>query len=188
MKSGIGGRKIWRLLLLVAGILLLGYGLGKFDVSARKQPKLEGLGQGELFAPVFSLPDLKGERIDLVSFKGQVIILEFWATWCGPCKEEIPVLNQLYRKYKDKGLVVIGVSLDSKQPKEVKKFLDQLQVDYINVMEDEELLKKYSQIAKLGPIRGIPATFVIDRKGRVYQRFLGLTGKGILEETLQPLL
>jgi len=188
VKSGIGKSKIWRLLLLLAVILLLGYGLGKFELSTRKQPKLECLGQEELSAPVFSLPDLKGDRVDLVSFKGEVIIIEFWATWCGPCREEIPVLNQLYRKYKDRGLVVIGVSLDRKEPQEVKKFLDQLQVDYINVMGDEEVLERYSQIAKLGPIRGIPATFVIDRKGRICQRFLGLTEKGVLEDVIQTVL
>jgi peroxiredoxin len=188
VKSGIDKSKIWKLLLLLSLLLLLGYGLGKVDLSARKPAKLECLGQEELSAPVFSLPDLKGDRVDLFSFKGQVIILEFWATWCGPCREEIPVLNQLYRKYRDRGLVVIGISLDRKEPQEVKKFLDQLQVDYINVMGGEEILEKYSQIAKLGPIRAIPATFVIDRKGRICQKFLGLTEKGILEETLQPLL
>ena len=84
--------------------------------------------------------------------------------------------------------MVIGISLDRKEPEEVKKFLDQLQVDYINVMGGEEILEKYSQIAKLGPIRAIPATFVIDRKGRICQKFLGLTEKGVLEETLHPLL
>ena len=98
MKSGFGKNKIWKLLLLLPAILLLGYGLGKVDFSPRKPAKVECLGQEELSAPVFSLPDLKGDRVELFSFKGQVIILEFWATWCGPCREEIPVLNQLYRK------------------------------------------------------------------------------------------
>jgi peroxiredoxin len=188
VKSGISKNRILRLVLLLVVILILGYGLGKFDLSAHKPAKVECLGEEELSAPVFSLPDLKGERIDLVSFKGQVIILEFWATWCGPCREEIPVLNQLYRKYRDRGLVVIGISLDRKDPQEVKKFLDQIPVDYLNVMGDEEILERYSHIAKFGPIRGIPATFVIDRKGRICQRFLGLTEKGILEEALQAIL
>jgi peroxiredoxin len=188
VKSGIGRSQIWKLLLLVGAILLLGYGLGKFEPLARKPAKLECLGGEELSAPVFSLPDMNGQKVDLVSFKGKVIILEFWATWCGPCREEIPVLNQLFRKYRDKGLVVIGISLDRKEPQEVKKFLDQMQVDYINVMGGEEVLEKYSQIAKLGPIRAIPATFVIDRKGEICHKFLGLTEKGILEETLQSLL
>jgi len=184
----MGKSKTWKILLLLSLILLLGYGLGKFELSARKPTKLECLGKEELSAPVFSLPDMNGQKVDLVSFKGQVIILEFWATWCGPCREEIPVLNQLYREYKDRGLVVIGISLDRKEPQEVKKFLNQLQVDYINVMGGEEILEKYSQIAKLGPIRAIPATFVIDRQGQICQRYLGLTEKGILEEILKPLL
>jgi peroxiredoxin len=188
MEGRTGKKTILRLILLLAVILFVGYGLGKFELSARKPAKVECLGAGELSAPVFSLPDLNGRKVDLVSFKGRVVILEFWATWCGPCREEIPVLNELYRKYKDRGLVVIGISLDRKEPKEVMKFLDQLQVEYINVMGGEEILEKYSQIAKLGPIRAIPATFVIDRNGQVCQKFLGLTEKGILEETLQPLL
>jgi cytochrome oxidase Cu insertion factor (SCO1/SenC/PrrC family) len=84
VKNGIGKRKIWRLILLVGVILLLGYGLGKFELSARKPAKVECLGEGELSAPVFSLPDMNGQKVDLVSFKGQVIVLEFWATWCAP--------------------------------------------------------------------------------------------------------
>ena len=188
VKSGIGKRKILRLILLVGVILLLGYGVGKFELSARKPAKVECLGKEELSAPVFSLPDMNGRKVDLVSFKGQVIVLEFWATWCAPCREEIPLLNQIYKVYKEKGVVVIGISLDRKPPQEVKKFLDQLQVEYPNVMGDEEIFEKYSQMAHLGPIRGIPATFVIDRKGRICQRYMGLTEKRILEEAIQAVL
>jgi len=84
--------------------------------------------------------------------------------------------------------VVIGISLDRKPPQEVKKFLDQLQVEYPNVMGDEEIFEKYSQMANLGPIRGIPATFVIDRKGQICQRYMGLIEKKILEEAIQAVL
>jgi cytochrome c biogenesis protein CcmG/thiol:disulfide interchange protein DsbE len=185
VESGFGKRKIWRLILLVGVILLLGYGLGKFELSARKPPKVECLGKGELSAPLFSLPDMNGQKVDLVSFKGQVIVLEFWATWCAPCREEIPVLNQIYKAYREKGLVVIGISLDRKPAPEVKKFLDQLQVEYLNVMGDDEIFEKYSQMANLGPIRGIPATFVIDRQGQICQKYMGLTEKRILEEAIK---
>ena len=173
---------------MVGVILLLGYGLGKFDLSARKPAKVECLGKGELSAPVFSLPDMNGQKVDLVSFQGRVIVIEFWATWCAPCREEIPVLNQIYKAYKEKGVVVIGVSLDRKPPQEVKKFLDQLQVEYPNVMGDEEIFEKYSQMANLGPIRGIPATFVIDRQGQICRRYMGLTEKRILEEAIEAVL
>ena len=188
LKNGIGKPKIWRLVLLVGVILLLGYGVGKFELSARKPAKVECLGEGELSAPVFSLPDMNGQKVDLVSFQGRVIVIEFWATWCAPCREEIPVLNQIYKAYKEKGLVVIGISLDRKPPQEVKKFLDQLQVEYTNVMGDEEIFERYSQMANLGPIRGIPATFVIDRKGQICQRYMGLTEKRILEEAIEAAL
>ena len=188
MKRGIVKGKIWRIFLLVGVILLLGYGLGKFELSARKPAKVECLGKGELSAPLFSLPDMNGRKVDLVSFKGQVIVLEFWATWCAPCREEIPVVNQIYKAYREKGLVVIGISLDHKPPQEVKKFLDEIQVEYLNVMGNEETLERYSQVANLGPIRGIPATFVIDRQGRICQRYMGLTEKRILEEAIQAVL
>ena len=188
VKSGISKRKTLRLVLLLAVILLLGYGVGKFELSSGKPAKVECLGKGELSAPVFSLPDMNGQKVDLVSFQGRVIVIEFWATWCAPCREEIPVLNQIYKAYKEKGLVVIGISLDRKPPQEVKKFLDQLQVEYTNVMGDEEIFEKYSQMANLGPIRGIPATFVIDRKGQICQRYMGLTEKRTLEEAIQAVL
>ncbi len=188
VESGIGKRKIWRPILLVGVILLLGYGLEKFELSPRKTAKVECLGKGELSAPVFSLPDMNGRKVDLASFKGKVIVLEFWATWCAPCREEIPVVNQIYKAYREKGLVVIGISLDRKPPQEVKKFLDEMQVEYLNVMGNEETLERYSQVANLGPIRGIPATFVIDRQGRICQRYMGLTGKRILEEAIKAVL
>jgi peroxiredoxin len=188
VKSGTAKRAIGGIILLVGMVLLLGYGLGRFELSARKPAKVEYLGKGELSAPVFSLPDLNGRQVDLGSFKGQVIVLEFWATWCPPCREEIPVVNQIYKAYREKGLVVIGISLDRKPPQEVKKFLDQLQVEYPNVMGDEETFEKYSQRANLGAIRGIPATFIIDRQGRICQRYMGLTKKRILEEAIQGVL
>ncbi len=84
--------------------------------------------------------------------------------------------------------MVIGISLDRRPPQEVKKFLDQIQVEYPNVMGGEETLERYSQVGNLGPIRGIPATFVINRQGQICQRYLGLTGKRILEEAIEAVL
>jgi len=188
VESGIDKRKIGRLILLAAVILVLAYGVGRLELSARKPVKVEFLGEGELSAPLFSLPDMNGRKVDLVSFKGQVIVIEFWATWCAPCKEEIPLLNQIHKEYREKGVVIIGISLDRKPPQEVRKFLDQLQVEYTNVMGDEETFERYCQRAKLGPIRGIPATFVIDRNGQICKRYTGLKEKSILEEAIQEVL
>ncbi|MGE5254581.1 MAG: TlpA family protein disulfide reductase [Planctomycetaceae bacterium] len=188
MGGARGREKILGFLLLAGIILLLGYGVGKFELSARKPPKLECLGTEELSAPLFSLPDMNGQKVNLVSFEGRVIVIEFWATWCAPCREEIPVLNQIHKGYREKGVVVIGISLDHKPSLEVKRFLDQLQVEYLNVMGDEEIFEKYSQMANLGPIRGIPATFVINRKGQICRKFMGLTEKRVLEEAIESIL
>ena len=195
MKSGVGKLKDpgWKRKLFLGGLCLgllviAANSLDLFSLAPRRAGKIECLGKEALSAPVFSLPDLKGEKVDLVSFRGQVIVIEFWATWCGPCREEIPLLNQIHQKYRDQGVAVIGISLDRKEPLEVKKFLDSLQVEYLNLMGGEEVFEKYSQVANLGPIRGIPATFIIDRKGVICQRFLGLTEKSVLEEALRAVL
>ena len=188
MKDSGWERKLLLLGLCLGLLVITANSLGLFSVSPRSRGKIECLGKEELSAPVFSLPDLNGQKVELLSFKGQVVIIEFWATWCGPCREEIPLLNQLYREYRDQGVVVIGISLDRKDPQGVRKFLDSLRVEYLNLMEGEGVLEKYSRIAGLGPIRGIPATFIIDRKGVICQRFLGLTERKVLEEALRAVL
>jgi peroxiredoxin len=174
---------------LAAMILaIVGYGLGLLDVGITKARKVECMGGDELSAPLFRLPDLKGNHVDLISFKGQVILIEFWATWCGPCRQEIPYLNQLYAQYKSGGLVVIGISLDRKDPAEVQKFLDNLGVKYFNLMGNDEVFENYSRLPGLGPVRGIPATFLIDRQGRICKLFTGLTERQVLEEAIQSTL
>ena len=187
--KGRGWRNKIPILVLAIGIMIvLFYALGLFSQQAKKFKKIECLGGEELSAPVFSLPDLKGNKVDLISFKGKVILIDFWATWCAPCREEIPYLNQLYGQYKKDGLVVIGISLDRKGPEEVQNFLEKLRVEYLNLIGDEEVFENYSRIPGLGPIRGIPATFLIDRKGQICKFFMGLTEKRVLEEAIQSLL
>jgi len=174
------------LALTVIIILLLNWDL--IGLRNKETAPIGSLGQDPLSAPAFILPDLNGNKIDLRSFKGKVILIEFWATWCGPCREEIPYLNELHKKYNREGLAVIGISMDRKEPEEIKKFLEKLGVDYPNLMGNETVYEAYSHLPGLGPLHGIPATFLIDRQGRVSQRFLGLTGKRVLEEAIKPLL
>jgi peroxiredoxin len=181
-------RKLFLWGLCLGLLVLAANSLGLFGTGRRSPEKVECLGKEKLSAPVFSLPNLRGEKVELVSFRGQVIVIDFWATWCGPCREELPLLNQIHREYRDRGVAVIGISLDRKEPSEVKKFLDSLQIEYLNLTGGEEVFEKYSRIADLGPIRGIPATFIIDRKGVICQRFLGLTGKKVLEEAIRAAL
>lgn len=188
IKGGGWKKKILLLALGIVFLAILTHNVGLFPSSAKKPKKIECLGGDALSAPVFTLPDLKGNKIDLVSFKGKVILIEFWATWCGPCREEIPHLTELYSKYRNDGLVVMGISLDRKEPQEVQSFLEKLGVEYINLVGNDEIFENYSRLAGLGTIRGIPATFLIDREGRICKSFMGLTKKQILEEAVQSIL
>jgi peroxiredoxin len=142
----------------------------------------------KIMAPPFLLAALNGEKIRLGDFLGKVVILDFWATWCPPCKEGIPDLNQLYKEFNGKGLVVIGISLDRGDPEEVKRFVNLRKVEYINVMGSEEVFQAYSSLSGLGPIQGIPTAFVIDRQGLICKKFVGLTKKETFAEAIKAIL
>ena len=161
--------------------------LGLFKSSSKKLGKIEFAGEG-LAAPPFTLFNLQGEKVDSSSFQGKVILLDFWATWCPPCREEIPYFNELHLQYKIDGLVVIGISLDRGGPEQVRKFLDKYNVEYLNLLGDEAVVKAYSNIPGIGPIQGIPTTFIINRKGQICHRFVGFTEKKVVEEAIKQFL
>ena len=110
--------------------------------------------------PEIGLSALRGGRVDLASLKGKVVIIDFWASWCAPCKEEMPVLERLYKKYKSRGLVVVGVSVDQ-EADNVRSFLKQLPVSF-TIVHDAD--KKVADRFK--PPR-MPSSYVVDRKGIV---------------------
>ncbi len=109
-------------------------------------------------APSFTLKDLKGKQISLSDFKGKVVLLDFWATWCGPCRQAIPHLELLHKKYKEQGLVVIGINHEQDHEK-VKKYAEE-QISYVVLLDADEQFKEYG-------IRGIPTAFYIDREGKI---------------------
>ena len=133
-------------------------------------------------APEFSLPDLQGNKIELSSMKGKVLILDFWATWCPPCKEEVPHLVALQSKYRDQGLQIVGLSLDQAGASVVKPFADEHDVNYTMLVADDATAKSY------GGVSMIPTTFVVNRSGVVVKRFLGYTTPEAFEEAILPLL
>ena len=112
-------------------------------------------------APDWQLNGPTGKTVKFSDFRGKVVILNFSATWCAPCRLEIPYLIELQKRYGDRGLAVIGVSLDEQGPDVVKEFVKQLGVNYPIVIGNEKITEAY------GGIEGIPTTFVIDRQGRV---------------------
>jgi len=133
-------------------------------------------------APEFALPDLDGKVVKSGDLRGKVVILDFWATWCPPCRQEVPHFVALQSKYRGQGLEIVGLSLDKGGAPVVKPFVDEYNVNYMMLIANDETASSY------GGITGIPTTFVIDKNGKIVKRFLGYTDPEVFEETIRPLL
>lgn len=133
-------------------------------------------------APDFTLPDLEGNSLTLSDFKGKVIILNFWATWCPPCRREIPDFVHLYEKYNEQGLVIIGVNLDRGDSRAVKQFSENYKINYPIVLGNVDVTQDYRGI------RGIPTTFVIDRNGDIEEKYVGYQPRATFEIAVKELL
>jgi thiol-disulfide isomerase/thioredoxin len=133
-------------------------------------------------APGWRLPNLAGEVVSNSDFAGKVMILDFWATWCGPCRMEIPHFIELQQTYGGQGLEIVGVAMDQQGAMVVKPFVDQAGVNYRTVIGNAEVANLY------GPIRGIPTTFVISQDGKIYKKYVGYRPKEIFEADIRALL
>jgi peroxiredoxin len=133
-------------------------------------------------APNFSLKTSDGKTIELKKLEGKVVVVNFWATWCPPCKSEIPGFLEVYKQYKAKGLEIVGISLDETGWKVVKPFVEAYKITYPVVVGDANLARAY------GGIEGIPASFVIDKKGNIVTRHVGYLDKASLENLVKGLL
>ena len=145
-----------------------------------------------ILAPDFTLADLKGERVSLSDLKGKVVLLNFWGTWCGPCKREIPDFVSLSKKHKKNGLEIIGVTLSSGPPQKIQDFSEKWNINYtlltdINGNETQSVTARYGQ-ATSQPITGIPTTFIIDRDGYIRQRYVGPRSEEVFYKDLEPYL
>lgn len=124
-------------------------------------------GAADTPAPAFSFRDLDGKTFKLQDYRGKPVMVDFWATWCAPCRASLPNLSALQERYRKEGLVVVGLSLDDLDAAQVRRFVDRMNLRFRVGLADEKVLDLY------GPIRSIPTTFFIDRKGRVVRRVVG---------------
>ncbi|MCU7920578.1 MAG: TlpA family protein disulfide reductase [Candidatus Thiodiazotropha sp. (ex Epidulcina cf. delphinae)] len=132
---------------LLAGLLLIG--CGQLSAAGSTQP-----------APDFTLKSRSGENIKLSELRGQVVMVNFWASWCGPCRQEMPLLQQLYERYQSMGFTLLGVNVDEEQAA-AEKMLRDIPVSFPVLYDDK------SRVSKAYRVKAMPSTFMIDRDGQV---------------------
>lgn len=170
----------------IASRVLYAAFLVALSVHPRKAPAqaakvaLQAVNQRKV-APELGLEDSVGRQANLRDYRGKVVVLDFWATWCHGCKEEMPWFAEFQRQYGDKGLSVIGVSLDGDGWKVVKPFIKAEAVPYRIVLGNDSTAKTYG-------IGSMPDTFLIDRGGRIAATYFGMVDRNGLEKNIQKLL
>jgi thiol-disulfide isomerase/thioredoxin len=132
-------------------------------------------------APDLSLPQLSGPPLHLSDYRGKLVLLDFWATWCDPCREEVPHFVELQNKYRDQGLQIVGVSMDD-GPEPVRDFYQRFKMNYPVVMGNATTGELY------GGVLGLPIAFLIDRDGRIYSKHIGATDISVFEREIATLL
>jgi thiol-disulfide isomerase/thioredoxin len=175
-------RSVTRVLLLVAlqAAIIAGCGGPPADTSGGETAGTAGREQKA--APDFSLEDLEGKTVRLSDSGGKVRLVDFWATWCAPCREEIPQFKELYAQYKDQGFELIGIAMDEEGAKVVRPFVEKHQVSYTNLLGNEKVEQAF------GGVLGYPTAFFIDRDGKIVDSYVGGVPKRVFEARLRELL
>ena len=169
-----------RILSVFGAVALLTAGAVMFtNARAAGAAAVESVGRP---APAWRLKDLDGREVSSEQFKGKVVVVDFWATWCGPCVEEIPGYIALQKKYGPAGLVIVGVSLDRRGPAQVKQFAQARGMNYTLVMGDEAVVEAF------GDFQAIPTTFLISREGRILHQKTGALPPAEYEKLVQAAL
>jgi len=133
-------------------------------------------------APDFKLPAVDGSMVSMSDYLGKVVLVDFWATWCPPCQEMIPILSRLHKAYSEKGLVILGVSLDNEGLAALGTFVHEKMIPYKVVMGDRRISNAF------GGVSSIPTLYIVDREGRLVRKLTGAHTYGELEEQVKKYL
>lgn len=164
----------------VAAMIALMLVVGLRSARHRQNPLAAQTEGGQ--APDFTLTSLEGKTIRLSDYRGKAILLNFWATWCPPCKIEMPWFVELQKQYGPAGLQVLGVAMDDGSPGDIAAFAKEMGVNYPVLIGKEEVGDAYGGVAYL------PVTFFIDRNGKVVDKAVGLKGRGDIEDSVKKIL
>jgi thiol-disulfide isomerase/thioredoxin len=162
---------------------LLGLSFALLALSCRQQVSVPMGGEVKpVPAPDFTLPDLEGRAVSLKDHAGKVVLIDFWATWCAPCRKELPMFQALQNQFRDRGFEVIGISLDEESEKVVPPFIKTVGINYTNLLGDDDIAELY------GPIAGIPTFVLVDRDGKIRRRATGTFPREMFEKWITELL
>lgn len=173
--------KKWILILAAIGVLIIGFGLMRRGAGRAVLSAEAGKMGARKPAADFQLTDLSGNSIRMSALRGKVVLLDFWATWCPPCRAELPHFKELYAAYQGRGVEMIGLSA-GEDPRIVKPFIQANGIPYPIAISTSEIERAY------GGIRGIPTTFLIDKQGRIAEKYVGYQEKQVFEERIKALL
>lgn len=175
-RMGHFAKSRWKVSMGLVAVATIGYLIG-----LSQGPHTGDLPQTSRTTADFALPDLSGKTVRLSDFKDRVVLVDFWATWCLPCLAELPDLMALYRKYKDRGFTIVGISMDDMGKEVVGPFVRENQVPYPILLTGLDPVEGY-------PVRGLPTAYLIDRRGHVVKKYVGFKSPEGLEQDVTALL
>jgi thiol-disulfide isomerase/thioredoxin len=133
-------------------------------------------------APDFELKDVEGRVFHLSDAKGTVRLVDFWATWCAPCREEIPMFKELHATYGSKGFTLVGIAMDDEGAEVVKPYVDEMKIPYLTLLGNDKVAESF------GGVFGFPSKFLVDREGRIVDSWVGVVPREVLEKRILSLL
>ena len=174
---------ILAVIVAVAGLIYVGARQSRrVKVAYDQGATLPELPQGNLDgkpAPAFSLDDLQGKKVTLADYKGKAVLLNFWATWCGPCKIEMPWFVELQNQYGPQGLVIVGIAMDDSGKESISSFAREMKVNYPILQGKEAVGEAY------GGVIGLPTSFFVDRSGKIVAHVEGLADRSQIEDDIR---